>query len=202
MSEQVEAIISSNVEKNDNNVKYNADNIVKTDNKEKLNWRTPQCGGILVNGTATCTSIDSELNSPGEYICNCLIPPKNTNFIANYLLLQAVLAKAMHLTVDGKAWNSFAFTLFTTGVFKKYAQIQGPTLKSRLDSILTEISKKHGLGDYAVGFEAHPDETAYDTLGIKLILAREKKEAEAKAEKGVTLLLSLIIITLLFLLFI
>ena len=91
----------------------------------------------------------------------------------------------MHLTKNCKNWDSFPHELFTTGGMKSYAEVNGETLKGRFFStMIDEVSKRHGVEDYATGFEAHPDITPYDRMMLKMVKEIKDQEAKENAEKG------------------
>ena len=153
--------------------------------RPSANWRTPFCGGVSVHGLNGCSDDISE--GPR---CVCTTKPNNFNYQLHYMLAQAIKLENLHMDVNCSKWDDFAGKLFTTGSFNKYQQVIGGSLKIRFfNTMINEVSKRHGVGNYANGFETHPELTPYDILLLLMIqereIAEEKKKlaAEKKARK-------------------
>ena len=159
---------------------FNFSVIMEAPIKLKLGWRLPLCGGFLIHGSNDCV-LDENTNL---IICKCPRKPSNFNYEVHFVIAQAVFAKKMHLNKNGDSWDAFALTLFSdNGGFKKYTQVQGKTLKERFfHTMVEEVSKRHGVGEFADGREAHPDVTPYDNLMLKMVEEMTKQEQAKKSE--------------------
>ena len=149
----------------------------------KIKWRAPLCGGFSVHGSIHCVPIEE---AGGEIECHCVSKPVNFNYEIHHLIPISVFGKRMHLDKNCERWEVFCGQLFSdTGTLKKYEPMQGKTLKDRFfNTMIEECSKRHGVGKYAIGREAHPDLTPYDSIMLKMIKEMEDAEARKKAEKG------------------
>ena len=140
-------------------------------------WRLPRCGGVLINGTADCILNDET----GSRECKCLNPIKNFNSEMHMSFAQAVYIHKLHITKSEKEWEPIMNKLFTEGALKNCKAVQAAAMKTRFFvDMVSATEKKHGLNDFATGFEAHPDVTPYDELMIKMI-KEIGRAAEAKA---------------------
>mmetsp|Transcript_33207 Transcript_33207/g.65930 ORF Transcript_33207/g.65930 Transcript_33207/m.65930 type:complete len:201 (+) Transcript_33207:939-1541(+) len=148
--------------------------------KYKPNWRLPVCGGPEVHGTEDCVIDDMT----GIFDCKCIPRPKQYNYDLHYRLAQSIFDAKLYSDVNCSKWDEHCLQLFTVGSFSCYQQCQGNTLKSRFfPTMIEEVSKRHGVGKFATGFESHPDITAYDELMLKMIKEIEKAEAQKQAAK-------------------
>lgn len=147
--------------------------------KKVLEWRKPLCGGHEVNGSKDC-SVDEKT---GVETCNCVMKPKGFNYPLHYIIAQAVFLRKAHLSKHLSDWEVVTFHLFDSGGFKNYSPVQAQTIKTRFfDNMVSSVSQKHGIGEYATGFETHPEVTPYDDIMLKMIRAIEVAD-QAKAEK-------------------
>lgn len=147
----------------------------------KINWRAPLCGGFSVHGGQEC--LPNELT--GQIDCKCVSKPNNFNYEIHFIIAASVYAKRMHIDKNCDRWDAFVASLFTdNGALKKYQQVQGKTMKERFFSTMVdEVSKRHGVGKFAEGREAHPDISRYDRIMLTMIKEMEQIEAAKKLER-------------------
>jgi hypothetical protein len=140
-----------------------------------IKWRFPCCGGEDAHGTMECDWDDSG----DRWICNCQQKPSNFNFMMHNALAVEIHTRKLHVESSVDNWTKFAMELFSQrGVFKTYAQIQGPTLRQRFfGTMIADVKFRHGLDN---GYETHPEISKYDSLMLGMIKDIEEKEAKGK----------------------
>ena len=147
-------------------------------------WNTFCCGGITVHGTSTCGMVET------SYVCNCLEKNKDKfNYTLHYDLLANVYQHKMHIVEylhprqKMERWEDFVGMLQKSNtIWATYKHQRGSKYEEKLSNAIKLVSKRHGIGSFANGFETHPEMTPFDKLVIQIIkeieIEKMKKDME------------------------
>jgi len=145
-------------------------------------WQVFYCGGVEIYGTANCGYVDS------NFICNCPEKLKEKfNFALHYDLLTNIYQHKMHIIEylyprqKLEKWEEFVSMLQQSdSIWSRYKRQKGCKYEDKLANSIKLVSKRHGIGAHANGFETHPELTPFEKLVLLIIkdIEREKQKKE------------------------
>ena len=157
---------------------------MESDSRPLPPWNVFSCGGASVHGTSSCGYVET------IFICNC--PDRNRekfNYTLHYDLLTNVYRSKMHIVEylyprqKMEKWDAFVAMLQKSDtIWATYKRQRGVKYEEKLSNAMKLVSKRHGVGQYANGFESHPDVTPFDKLVLEIIKDIEKEKLKKESE--------------------
>ena len=153
----------------------------------RIKWSTKDCGGILVHGTASCSSDK----------CYCSRKPM-INYPLFYSLLQTVYTVK---DKNGALIKPYLYVKSEHGITEKWEKVLDPlkqhplfniedldikaaSLKKQFEDAIEDFETANSLNDKAAGFEFHPERTPYFDLMYDIWKERKLYSEKAAAEKS------------------